>query len=97
MLEALAAFLLRRLPGEAQRQTAEAMTVRELSPLVRYEALADLFYECHRMLAPGKDAPAGFGRDSDDCVFRWYSMREMLGPSDLAAVLSVAILRESSE
>jgi hypothetical protein len=78
---------------------------RDALPIHCYEAFAEGFRRCWHMLAPGKDLPAECG-SYDNCelrrgalasVARWRAWRDMLGPSDEAALCSLAMMPERDD
>ncbi len=65
-----------------------------------YEAIADGFWRCHRMMAPGKDSPAAMGGDESpeqwvQRMARFAAYVSLLGPSDGAGLLALKQYRES--
>lgn len=66
-------------------------------PIVLFEALASEFKRTHRMNTPGRDYAPELCREEEDHGLRgtrYKAWRDAMGPTDIAALVSVWLMRE---
>lgn len=76
------------------------VTAGTMVPCDWYEAFAERFSRCrHHMMAPGKDEPASYssGYSREERRGAWEAFLALLGPGDMAMILSLWLMRAEQE